>query len=82
MCQPIMSIVLPYQRSRSLNKGIGKLYIDGKLVGTANFDKYGAFEGNTETFDVGSDVGSPVTSAYTAQFAFTGKIEKVQVELK
>ena len=38
----------------------------------------------SETFDVGVDLGSPVSIAYFDRrpFAFTGKIEKVEVELK
>jgi arylsulfatase len=34
-----------------------------------------------ETLDVGSDLGTPVSSAYGSPFRFTGKIEKVTVEL-
>jgi len=38
----------------------------------------------SETFDVGVDLGSPVSLDYFEQrpFAFTGKIEQVKVELK
>ena len=38
----------------------------------------------SETFDVGIDLGSPVSLDYFDRrpFAFTGKIEKVDVELK
>lgn len=38
----------------------------------------------SETFDVGVDLGSPVARDYfeRAPFKFTGKISKVQVELK
>ena len=35
-----------------------------------------------EGMDVGMDVGSPVDFTYKLPFAFTGKIEKVTVELK
>jgi arylsulfatase len=36
----------------------------------------------TETLDVGADLGSTVSEAYAAPHSFTGKIEKVDIELK
>ena len=35
-----------------------------------------------EGMDIGMDVGSPVDFTYKLPFTFTGKIEKVMVELK
>jgi hypothetical protein len=35
-----------------------------------------------EGLDIGEDVGSPVDFTYKLPFAFTGKIEKVTIELK
>ena len=35
-----------------------------------------------EGLDVGMDVGSPIDFTYQLPFAFTGKIEKVTIELK
>lgn len=35
-----------------------------------------------EGLDIGMDIGSPVDFTYKLSFAFTGKIEKVTVELK
>jgi hypothetical protein len=35
-----------------------------------------------EGLDVGMDVGSPVDFTYTLPFAFTGTIEKVEIDLK
>jgi arylsulfatase A-like enzyme len=35
-----------------------------------------------EGLDVGMDVGSPIDFTYTLPFAFTGKIEKVEIDLK
>ena len=34
-----------------------------------------------ETFDVGEDTGTPVSENYDVPFEFTGKIEKVVVNL-
>ena len=36
----------------------------------------------TETLDIGSDLGSTVSESYVAPHSFTGKIEKVDIELK
>ena len=36
----------------------------------------------TAALDVGRDLGTPVNEAYTVPFAFTGTIDKVQVDLK
>jgi arylsulfatase len=35
-----------------------------------------------EGLDIGMDVGSPIDFTYDLPFAFTGKIEKVTIELK
>jgi len=67
--------------------GIGKggtltLYVNDKQVGAGRIDKtvYGRY--GTDTFDVGMDTGSPVSEAYTAPFAYTGTIRKVEITLK
>jgi hypothetical protein len=36
----------------------------------------------TEPFDLGKDTGSPVSPSYESPFAFTGKVEKVEVGVK
>ena len=62
--------------------GIGTLSVDGKQLAQGRI-------GNTiplrfsfdETFDVGEDTGTPVNLAYDVPFAFTGRIEKVVVNL-
>jgi arylsulfatase len=40
--------------------------------------KYSLYEGQ----DIGADSGSPVDFSYTPPFKFTGKLDKVTVELK
>jgi len=35
-----------------------------------------------ETLDVGSDLGTPVSSDYASPFAFTGNIETVRVDVQ
>jgi arylsulfatase len=61
------------------------LKVDGKEVAGVTVKRTvpGAFTAS-ETFDVGADLGSPVSLDYydRAPFRFTGKIDKVVVELK
>ena len=61
------------------------LVVDGREVGRADVKRTvpAAFTAS-ETFDVGIDLGSPVSLAYFDRrpFRFTGKIEQVEVELK
>lgn len=59
--------------------GVLTLFINGKNVGSSHIAGIGA---NTDTFDIGYDRGSPVSTAYTSPFAFTGQIEQVRVHLK
>jgi arylsulfatase len=68
--------------------GMGKggmitLLANAKKIGEARVDKtagykYSLYEGQ----DIGEDSGSPVDFDYTPPFKFTGKIEKVTVDLK
>jgi hypothetical protein len=63
--------------------GTGTLSVNGKSVATGRIDQtqscvFSADEGA----DVGADEGTPVTEAYQVPFKFTGKIDKVTIELK
>jgi arylsulfatase len=62
--------------------GTGTLFVDGKEVATARIEQTQccAFSAD-EGADVGADEGTPV-AAYEVPFAFTGKIDKVTIELK
>jgi len=62
--------------------GTGTLSVDGKQVaeGRINATIPGRFSLD-ETFDVGEDTGTPVSEDYDVPFKFTGKIEKVVVNL-
>jgi len=55
----------------------GKKIGEGRVEKTAGF-KYSLYEGQ----DIGEDSGSPVDYEYAPPFKFTGKLEKVSVELK
>jgi arylsulfatase A-like enzyme len=63
--------------------GTGTLYVNGKNVATGRIDQTQccAFSAD-EGADVGADEGTPVTEAYQVPFKFTGKIDKVTIELK
>jgi arylsulfatase len=58
--------------------------VDGKTVATCDVKRTvpAAFSA-TETFDVGADMGSPVSLKYAKQapFNFNGKIQTVKVDL-
>jgi hypothetical protein len=55
----------------------GKKLAEARAEKTAGF-KYSLYEGQ----DIGEDSGSPVDFDYTPPFRFTGKIEKVTLDLK
>jgi arylsulfatase A-like enzyme len=63
--------------------GTGTIYVNGKNVATGRIDQTQccAFSAD-EGADVGADEGTPVTEAYRVPFKFTGKIDKVTIELK
>jgi len=68
--------------------GIGKggtatLLVDGKSVGKGRVEKTIPLRITLdESLDVGEDTGTPVNLSYDVPFKFTGKIEKVTIELK
>jgi arylsulfatase A-like enzyme len=63
--------------------GTGTIYVNGKSVATGRIDQTQccAFSAD-EGADVGEDEGTPVTEAYQVPFKFTGKIDKVTIDLK
>ncbi|MFN8624742.1 MAG: arylsulfatase [Candidatus Binatia bacterium] len=64
--------------------GSARMYVGGQLVAEKQFPHFGAptYTNYDGSFDVGRALGSPITSAYQAPFAFTGTLEKVRVKLK
>ncbi|RJR40664.1 MAG: arylsulfatase [Deltaproteobacteria bacterium] len=62
--------------------GVSRLSVNGKQVAEGRIDKTvpGLFSAD-ETFDVGTDTGTAV-GLYPNNFAFTGKIKKVTIDLK
>ena len=62
-----------------VRNGHGRLLVNGKLAGERDISSFGMFG---ETFDVGKDLGSPVSNDYVTPFAFNGTIEKITLTLK
>jgi arylsulfatase A-like enzyme len=71
--------------STGMLKGTGELYVNGMKVAEGAIDHTvpGAFS-LSETFDVGVDNGTPVSSHYSTKdhFPFTGALDKVVVTLQ
>jgi arylsulfatase A-like enzyme len=63
--------------------GTGTLYVNGKSAATGRIDQTQccAFSAD-EGADVGADEGTPVTEDYQVPFEFTGKIDRVTIDLK
>ncbi|HTZ57826.1 MAG TPA: arylsulfatase [Acidobacteriaceae bacterium] len=61
--------------------GTATLTINGEAQGTAIFPNLngGSY---TETLDVGSDLGSPVSTAYTTPDIFSGRIDRLTIEIR
>jgi arylsulfatase A-like enzyme len=64
--------------------GVGVLKVDGKEVSNQRMEQTVPFALQwDETFDVGADTGTPVDDKdYQVPFEFTGKLDKLTVELK
>jgi hypothetical protein len=62
--------------------GTVRLLVDDKQVASGRVDKTegGRFSAD-ETFDVGCDTGSPVSSDYQSPFPFMGVLKKVEITL-
>jgi arylsulfatase len=59
-----------------------RLYVDGKQIGEGSLPRTVPFlYGLGSGFSVGYDEGAPVTDEYAAPFAFTGKINRVIVDV-
>jgi len=65
---------------RKPSAGVARLKVNGQSAGEARFVNVNISP--NETFDIGSDLGSPVSGDYKSPNAFTGKIDRVTVELK
>jgi arylsulfatase len=58
------------------------LFVNDKKVGQGRLEStiwVGRYSAD-ESFDVGGDFGSPVSSAYSSPFPFTGTIKKIVID--
>jgi arylsulfatase len=63
--------------------GMGTLFVNGKKVAAAQIERTQCCAFSVDDLaDVGADEGTPVTEAYKVPFKFTGKIDKVTIELQ
>lgn len=62
------------------NKAI-TLFINGEQVANKDLGKISSVGPGVEGLEVGKDIGLPVSTAYKAPFAFTGKLNEVIIEL-
>jgi arylsulfatase len=63
--------------------GTGTLIANGKKVAEGRIEQTQCCVFSVdEGADVGADEGTPVTNAYTVPFKFTGKIDKVTIDLQ
>jgi arylsulfatase len=60
--------------------GVGQLSINGKPEGEAQFANVNL--SFSETLDIGSDLGSPVSPEYKTPNRFTGDIDKVTIAIQ
>jgi arylsulfatase len=58
------------------------IFINGKKVGEGRIEKTVPARFGIDTFGVGMDTGSHVSNTYKPPFAFNGKIEKVEIDLR
>ncbi|MDQ3021786.1 MAG: sulfatase-like hydrolase/transferase [Bacteroidota bacterium] len=72
---------LPEMKSGKGTPGTAQVYINSKLVGTADFPWTVPFTFGLEGLSCGYDSGEAVSSEYKIPFTFTGKIIKVTVEV-
>lgn len=63
--------------------GAGRLTVDGKAVDEKRIRiTVPSLFSIDETFDVGTDTGTPVSDEYTVPFRFTGKLHKVTIDIR
>lgn len=83
----VMPSNLPQQAGKkgaSQFPAIGKLMLNGKPEASTNFINVpagGGYWSPAESLDIGSDLGSPVSTKYSSPSHFTGTIDTVTLEL-
>jgi len=63
--------------------GVGRLIVDGKAVDEKRIRiTVPSLFSIDESFDVGSDTGTPVSDEYAVPFRFTGRLHQVTIDIK
>jgi arylsulfatase len=62
--------------------GTATLFINGKQAGEGRIEKTIPGKFGFDELDIGMDLSSPVSEEYKPPFKFSGKIEKVTIDLK
>jgi uncharacterized repeat protein (TIGR03803 family) len=65
---------------RKSGSGTGRLLINGVEAVQAHFRELGSAP--EQTLDIGKDTDSPVSPSYASPFAFTGKVNKIEIDLE
>jgi arylsulfatase len=78
--QPVTGGVGQGAQVRAVGPGFAHLTINGQPAGETPVAIFGGYY--YETFDIGSDLGTPVSSAYTSPFAFNGQLDTVKVDIR
>ncbi|CUH96775.1 hypothetical protein P22_2886 [Propionispora sp. 2/2-37] len=76
-------ITYKFEQKTGAKSGVGRMYIDGKLVGETEIAKQFRLTGS-EAMDIGCDRYSPVSTEYKnkGEFPFTGQYDYVLFELQ
>lgn len=75
-----LGYVFTRENTERFSGGTGRLFINGKPAGEGKIARFG-LPSYLGSFGVGRQYGSPVSDAYRVPFAFTGKLEKVVIQI-
>ena len=76
------SVVLKFDyQPKAEGGGAARLYVNGTEVGSATFKRFAGIPSN-EYLEIGEQSQSPTSRYYEAPFRFTGKIERLRLDLK
>lgn len=76
-----LDILFDFQKTGEY-AGTGKLYINGELVDTVDMPlMHISTYSLAETFDIGIDNGTQVSTLYTGPFEYTGNLDRVHINL-
>ena len=68
-------------RRTGYRTGVASLAIDGREAGSVKLDETWPTSGLTAGLHVGRDGSTPVTDSYPFPFAFTGALDRIEIEV-